>query len=106
MGDESKVYRGDRTIDGLAVTVSGRPLSPRTDLKVFSRNGFEWGFEGQEAQQLAFAILVEHYGAEGSGLERAIAQSRRFMQLAVANFGNEWEMSGADIDALLVEAGG
>lgn len=106
MAAAGKHFRGDRTIDGLAVTVDGRPLPTHDDKKAFSRNGFEWGYEGIEPQQLAFAILAEHFGAEGAGLERAIGESRRFMQLAVANFGNEWEMSGADIDALLAEGAG
>lgn len=103
MGEQGKVFHGDRTIDGLAVTVDGRPLPTHDRLHAFSKNGFEWGYEGIEPQQLAFAILAEHFGKEGPGLQRAKQEARRFMQRAVANFGNEWEMSGADIDALLTE---
>jgi len=94
-------FRGDRTIDGLVVTVDGRPLDPRLDLKTFSSNGFEWGYEGAEPTQLALAMLAAHLG-DG---ERAKVLAERFMRVCVANFGNEWEVTGADIDALLSEAG-
>jgi len=88
----SKTYRGDRTIDGIEVTVDGAPRRPR-----LSRNGFEWGYEGAEPAQLAFALLADHWGDEGQALHHAQA----FMRDVVANFGNEWEMTGADIDAAL-----
>ena len=102
VGAAGKRYRGDRTIDGLVVTVDGRPLDARLDLKVFSHNGFEWGYEGSEPTQLALAILAEHLG----DAERAKTLADQFMRDAVANFSNEWEMTGADIDALLKPAGG
>ena len=41
-----KVYTGDRTIDGIVVTVDGEPLDPRTDIQEFTVNGFEWTYEG------------------------------------------------------------
>ncbi len=95
----TKTYRGDRTIDGVEVTVDGRPLDPRTDLQALSRNGFEWSYEGPEPAQLALALLAEHLGDDA----RAKALCQDFMKKAVANFGNEWEMTGADIDAVLAE---
>ena len=95
----TKTYCGDRTIDGVEVTVDGRPLDPRTDLRTFSRNGFEWSYEGPEPAQLALALLAEHLGDD----RLATALCEDFMKRAVANFGNEWEMTGADIDAVLEE---
>lgn len=92
-----KHYCGDRTIDGVDVTVDGQPLEERTDLLSLSRNGFEWGYEGPEAAQLALAILADHYD-DGA---RAKADHEIFMVRVVANFGNEWEMTSADIDAAL-----
>ena len=41
-----KRYLGDRTIDGVKVTVDDVPLDPRLPLREFSRNGFEWSYEG------------------------------------------------------------
>ncbi len=92
-----KHYRGDRTIDGIEVTVDGAPLDERRDLLDLSHNGFEWSYEGPEPAQLALAILADHYGDDA----RAKADHKTFMRAVVANFGNEWEMSGADIDAAL-----
>lgn len=92
-------FRGDRTIDGLQVTVDERPLDPRFGVKTFSQNGFEWGYEGPEPQQLAFAILARHLGDES----RALALSKAFMKAVIANCGNEWEMTGAEIDEALAE---
>jgi hypothetical protein len=92
-----KHYRGDRTIDGIAVTVDGRPLDPLLAAGRFSVNGFEWSYEGPEPEQLAFALLADHWGDP----ERARRHCRGFMRAVVANFDNEWEMTGADIEAAL-----
>jgi hypothetical protein len=88
-----KIYAGDRTIDGIVVTVDGEPLDPRYDLRVFSDNGFEWTYEGDESRQLALAILADHLG---SG-ERALALVEPFMRAVVANFDNTWEMRETDV---------
>ena len=92
-----KTYVGDRTIDGIQVTVDGRPLDPHTELKAYSKNGFEWSYEGPEPRQLAFALLVDHLG----DATRAAALDEGFMREMVANFANTWELSSADIDAAL-----
>jgi hypothetical protein len=92
-----KRFCGDRTIDGVKVTVDGRPLDQRLDLHRYTSNGFEWSYEGEEPRQLALAILAEHLSdpAAASGLVDP------FMKSVVANFDNEWEMNSADIDAVL-----
>lgn len=92
-----KTYVGDRTIDGVSVRVDGAPLDPRTDLAKFTANGFEWSYEGQEPKQLALALLADHLG-DGS---EALRLADIFMRNVVANFDNEWEMTGEDIDAAL-----
>ena len=92
-----KTYVGDRTIDGIQVTVDGKPLAPRTDLKAYSKNGFEWSYEGPEPRQLAFALLMDHLGDAA----RAAVLDEAFMREIVANFDNTWEMTSADIDANL-----
>ena len=92
-----KTYAGDRTMDGIQVSVDGRPLDPRYDLQRFTDGGFEWSYEGPEPEQLAFALLVDHLGDPA----RADALSGRFMREVVANFDNEWEMTSADIERAL-----
>jgi hypothetical protein len=97
-----KRFIGDRTIDGIKVTVDGQPLDQRLDLHRYTANGFEWSYEGPEPRQLALAILAEHLGDPA----RAQALVEPFMKAVVANFGNEWEMTSADIDAVLDALGG
>ncbi|MFH0298286.1 DUF6166 domain-containing protein [Bradyrhizobium sp. 31Argb] len=92
-----KRFCGDRTIDGVVVTVDGRPLDQRLDLHRYTANGFEWSYEGEEPRQLSLAILAEHL----SDTAAAKALVEPYMKAVVANFGNEWEMSSADIDAAL-----
>ncbi len=93
----SRTYRGERNIDGAEVTVDGAPLDPRHDLHVFTRRGFEWGYEGNGPRQLALAILAKHFGND----EQARTECPAFMAGVVACFGNEWHMTSADIDRAL-----
>lgn len=97
-----KHYVGDRTIDGVKVTVDGVPLNPRTEMMEFSKNGFEWSYEGPEPRQLALALLAEHLG-DADAAKTAVEP---FMREVVANFGNEWEMTSSDIDLALKSLGG
>ncbi len=55
-----KRYAGDRTIDGIVVTVDGQRLSPSTDQLRLTDYGSEWSYEGPEPAQLAFALLYDH----------------------------------------------
>jgi len=90
-----KTYAGDRTIDGIQVTVDGEPLDPRLDLHTYTGNGFEWTYEGDESRQLALAILADHLRDD----DRARALAESFMRAVVANFDNTWEMTDADVAA-------
>ncbi|HEY0236644.1 MAG TPA: DUF6166 domain-containing protein [Afipia sp.] len=92
-----KRYAGDRTIDGIKVTVDGAPLDPRTDVAQYSINGFEWSYEGPEPRQLALALLMDHLG-DGAAAQ---AMVEPFMTNVVANFDNEWEMTDSDVDLVL-----
>ena len=92
-----KRYFGARTIDGIRVTVDGAPLAERGDIAALSETGFEWTYEGAAPAQLALALLADHLGDDA----RALALHDGFMRAVVANFGNDWEMTGADIDAAL-----
>ncbi|HET6184012.1 MAG TPA: DUF6166 domain-containing protein [Acetobacteraceae bacterium] len=92
-----KLYRGSRGLEGAVVTVDGRPLDPRFDLRTFNRTGFEWSYAGDGPRQLALALLADHLGDDA----RALALADVFMDAVVAELDNEWELSGADIDAAL-----
>src|SRR3984885_15269585 len=99
-----KIYQGKRTIDGLVVTVDGRPLGEHYEVKRFTKFGFEWTYEGDSPQQLALAILVDYLGDNA----RAIRLSEPFMKQIVANLDNDWQLAGAKVDAAgrTIEAGG
>jgi hypothetical protein len=94
-----KIYQGKRTIDGLVVTVDGRPLGEHYEVKRFTRFGFEWTYEGDSPQQLALAILFEHLGDK----ERAISLSQPFMRKIVANLDNDWTLGSDEIAAFIGE---
>ena len=90
-----KTYKGQRTIDGLKVTVDGQRLDEHYEVKRFTKYGFEWTYEGESPRQLALAILVEHLGDP----QRALRLSEPFMKKVVANLDTDWTLSGAEIDA-------
>jgi hypothetical protein len=92
-----KVYEGGRSLDGAVVTVDGRPLNPRFDLKQFSRMGFEWTYEGDGPRQLALALLADHLRDD----QKALALTERFMREVVSVLDNAWRMTGEEIDAAL-----
>ena len=94
-----KTYAGDRTIDGIVVTVDGEPLDERLDIRRYSENGFEWTYDGAESRQLALAILADHL----DDADRALTLVEPFMSEVVANFDNTWEMTSDDV-AEAVEA--
>src|SRR5580693_5986435 len=98
-----KTYEGKRTIDGLVVTVDGRPLGEHYDVKRFTKFGFEWTYEGDSPQQLALAILADYLGDNA----RAVRLSEPFMKRVVANLDNDWQLTGAEVDAAVrnIEAG-
>jgi len=96
-----KRYRGGRSLDGAVVTVDGKPLDPRHDLKQLSATGFEWTYEGAVPAQLALALLADHLGDDS----RALALYEAFMRHLVAELDNSWELTSADIDAALAEIG-
>jgi hypothetical protein len=97
-----KTYVGGRGLAGAEVTVDGKPLDPRYDLKQLSPTGFEWTYEGAGPAQLALALLADHLG-DGA---RALALYEAFMRSVVAELDNSWELTSGDIDAALMAIGG
>lgn len=94
-----KIYEGGRSLDGAVVTVDGKPLDPRFDLRRFSPAGFEWTYEGDGPRQLALALLADHLGDP----QRALALTERFMRTVVAELDNAWRLTGEEIDRALRE---
>ena len=90
-----KTYEGRRTIDGLVVTVDGKPLPAHYEVKRFTTQGFEWTYEGDSPLQLALAILYDHLADK----DRAIALSEPFMKTVVANFENDWTLREEEVAA-------
>jgi hypothetical protein len=92
-----KTYVGGRSLAGAEVTVDGRPLDPRFDLKRLSPAGFEWTYEGNGPAQLGLALLADHLGDDA----KALALYEKFMRAVVAELDNSWELTAAEIDAAL-----
>jgi Family of unknown function (DUF6166) len=99
LGRSVKTYQGTRQIDGLSVTVDGRPLSEHYDIKRFTKWGFEWTYEGASPQQLALAILYDHLGDKGL----AIRLSEPFMKKVIADLDNDWTLTEEEIDRAIKE---
>jgi Family of unknown function (DUF6166) len=96
-GVKMKIYEGRRTMDGLVVTVDGAPLSEHDEVKQFTKRGFEWAYEGTSPRQLALAILFDYTGDR----QRVVELSEPFMKNVVANFDNDWRLTGEQIDSFL-----
>ena len=92
-----KIYEGGRSLDGAVVTVDGRPLDPRFDIKKFSAAGYEWTYEGDGPNQLALAILADHLGDP----RRALELTDRFMRTVVADLDNAWRLTSEEVEAAL-----
>jgi Family of unknown function (DUF6166) len=90
-------FEGRRTIDGLVVTVDGKPLSEHYEVKRFTSWGFEWTYEGDSPRQLALALLVEHLKDNA----RAIRLCEPFMREVVANLDNDWVLSSDEVDRVI-----
>lgn len=97
-----KTYEGKRSIDGLVVTVDGRPLPEHYEVQRFTNWGFEWTYEGTSPHQLALAILYDHMGDK----DRAIRLSEAFMKKIVADMDNDWTLTGAEVDTAVREIEG
>jgi hypothetical protein len=92
-----KLYEGGRSLAGAEVTVDGKPLPPRFDLRKLSPTGFEWTYEGAGPAQLALALLADHLGDD----RRALELHERFMREVVAYLDNSWALTSAEIDEAL-----
>lgn len=94
-----KRYEGERTIDGIRVTVNGDPLPDQSAIQKFTEHGFEWSYEGASPQQLAFAILADFLDDP----DKAVRLSEPFMKTVIANLDNDWVLTGPDVSKALGE---
>ena len=93
-----KVYRGERTSRGCTVTVNGAPVDPRLDLRTYSEQGFEWGYDGAGPRQLALAIVADHF----TDSQTALMHHEKFLLNFVAGMrDDQWTLSSGDVDSAL-----
>jgi hypothetical protein len=97
-----KIYEGGRSLAGAVVTVDGRKLEPRFDLKKLSPAGFEWTYEGAGPAQLALALLADHLGDD----QKALRLHEGFMRAVIADLDNSWRLTSADVDEALARLEG
>lgn len=92
------LYAGNRTKAGAMVAVDGEPLDLRLDLRNHSPTGFEWGYPGSGAAQLALAILADHLGND----EVALNLYQRFKWAVIVELPKRrWFLTSRDIDLAL-----
>jgi hypothetical protein len=90
-----KWYEGKRSSTGESfVTVDGRALDPRFDLRFHSPDGFEWGYGGSGPAQLALAILADYLGDD----QEAERLHQEFKGEVVSGLtGDSWTLTGEQI---------
>jgi len=95
-----KRYEGKRSYDQVFVTIDGRVLDPRFDLRFHSPDGFEWGYGGSGPAQLALALLADCL----KDVNRALALYQEFKAKVVAGLPRDgWTLTEQEIrDAVSV----
>jgi hypothetical protein len=85
------------TVSDTVVTVDGTamPLGRSLKLRNHSPTGFNWGYGGSGPSQLALAILLDYYGKP----DVATRLYHFFKAAFVTHWGDEWQITGAQIDA-------
>jgi hypothetical protein len=80
------------------MTVDGRELDPRFDLRNHSPDGFEWGYGGSGPAQLALAILADVFAPD----EVAQRHYQQFKFQVIAGLPHEsWTLTSQDVEAWL-----
>jgi hypothetical protein len=90
-----KRYEGRRTADGAVVTVNGKTLDPRFDLRNHSPDGFHWGYGGSGPAQLALAIAADYFGDE---VGESIYQDLKWALIAPIQ-SDKWTLASQEIRA-------
>ena len=117
----TKIYRGKRVAGRVDVSVLVVDIRNRKRVRALrhvpfhSPSGFEWGYQGSGPADLALAILVDyfHERAPRNGWlagrlfarwtvdSQAFRHHQYFKRDVIAQFCEEWELSGLQIDAWL-----
>jgi hypothetical protein len=91
------VFRGIREGSRCSVTVNGKPLDPRRNLRDNAAEGFDWASQGAGAMQLALAILANH-----AGDDVALRVHQTFAKAVIAGLPFEgWTLKADDVDMAL-----
>lgn len=80
-----------------SVTVDGRGLNPRYDLRNHSPTGFNWGYGGSGPAQLALALLADFLGDDEAALRGY--QGFKFEVVAALPSGKAWTLTGREVAA-------
>jgi hypothetical protein len=117
----AKIYRGKRLEDGVDVSVlvidirNRKRVRPLRHIPFHSPDGFAWGYQGSGPADLALAMLVDYLrerpprtgwlaGEQCSRWtvgSRAFTLHQDFKREVVAQFGDDWELSGLHLEAWL-----
>lgn len=94
-----KTYTGERSERGAQVAVvngdhQAKPLPAGLQYVRHSPTGFEWGYLGSGPAQLAFAILLDHFGDPAPA--RLYYQAFKFDVIAGLSR-PQWELTAAQI---------
>lgn len=89
-----RTFKGVRTATGCEVTVDGRPLDLRLDLRNHSPDGPEWRHGGSGSVQLALAVLANLYG---DGFAERHCQD--FKRIIAGLPMDGWEFTEQNVDA-------
>jgi Family of unknown function (DUF6166) len=92
-----KVYKGKRVKWGCRVTVDGKPLSPRLDLRNHSPDGFEWNYGGSGPAQLALAVLADCLGDD----KKALELYQDFKWAVIAKLPPNWTLTEKEVREVL-----
>jgi uncharacterized protein (DUF2249 family) len=95
-----KVYKGTCTKDGMdwEVTVDGKPLPQRQDLRNHSPDGFSWGYGGSGCAQLALALLAD---LTDDDIAARYYQDFKWVFVAKLSQDECWEATCADLFYIL-----
>lgn len=101
MSTQVKIYEGfrEQKDDGLwvTVTVDGSELDPSLKARDFGAHGYDWGIEGANTRQLAFAMLADAFD-----VETALRNYRKlYTDMVAARDVKRWRMSSEDLEKYL-----
>lgn len=97
-------FRGRRTEFGCEVTIDGKPVDPRLDLRGGAA-GFEWGVTGDGAVGLALAMCSAVLGRTPDGDARAMHVRRVVAETVVARLPHDsWFLTEREVLVAIREA--